>query len=250
MKKIKKGLLENYINNLINESFSTDNAIRVSKRLIPRLQLDNVMDIIKKIFNTTSDVYSPEFVQAVFDYQSKYNDIKVKDGILGPVTLNHMKNNYPELRRALDISKPTDKDIDINDFKERIAKIESMGTGGYKAENPNSSAVGKYQLLWNFWGGRIREFANNPELTKDDFLNDPKLQERYMDHYIKTVLIPETKKLVNRHIESHKYKFETLMALLHFKGYSGSVKWIKHKIDLTSNNNKGTEKYLSGFEKS
>lgn len=133
-------------------------------------------------------------------------------------------------------------------FKESIGQTESKGTGGYKAKNPKSSAVGKYQFLWNTWKDRIKQFSGNPNLTEEDFKNDPALQDSFMEHYDKTVLEPEAVKLQKRHGSKFKNRgiqdIDDAKALLHYQGYGGARHFLTTGEALNPENNKPIKEYL------
>lgn len=136
---------------------------------------------------------------------------------------------------------------------EGIGASESQGTGGYQAKNPTSSAVGKYQILFNKWKDKIREFSGNPNLTEDDFINDPVLQDQFMQHFEKTVLDPDLAKIKKRHavrLKSRKLTDEDdIKTLLHYQGYPGSVHYLKTGESKWPENNMPIEEYLEKARK-
>jgi hypothetical protein len=110
-----------------------------------------------------------------------------------------------------------------------LGKVESGNNP--KAMNKQSSATGEIQMMWSQWGNRIKEFANNPNLTREEFANDANLQKKWADHYVKTVLEPEAKKLQTRYPNELKQQGLTnpqdVQTLLHFQGYPRSAKFLK-----------------------
>lgn len=138
-------------------------------------------------------------------------------------------------------------------LSEGIASQESKGTGGYKAKNPKSSAVGKYQFLWKQWGNKIKQFSGNPNLTEDDFKNDPQLQDAFMEDYRQKVLIPESEKLQKRHGDKFKERgIETLedaQTLIHFQGYPGAAYFLKTGESKFPENNKPVSDYIDEAKK-
>lgn len=79
-----------------------------------------------------------------------------------------------------------------NSIHDEIVANESGGD--YKAENPHSSAVGKYQFLWNTWGGKIKQVTGVS--TKEEFKNSPHAQEDfYNNYYVPNEMMPAVKGL-------------------------------------------------------
>lgn len=138
-------------------------------------------------------------------------------------------------------------------LSEGIASQESKGTGGYKAKNRESSAIGKYQFLWGQWGDDIKKFSGNPNLTEDDFKNDPQLQDSFMEHYRQKVLIPEAEKLQRRHGDKFKeHGIEDLddaQTLIHYQGYNGATHFLKTGKSKFSKNNKPIKGYIDDAKK-
>ena len=83
-------------------------------------------------------------------------------------------------------------------FMARMLYSESNG-GDYAAENKTSSAVGKYQFLWNTWSPKIKSFAKKSgfgeNIGKEDFKNLPELQEAFFEDYTKNTVYPEVVKI-------------------------------------------------------
>lgn len=119
-------------------------------------------------------------------------------------------------------------DTDI--LLEALASVESEGTGGYAAKNPQSSATGRYQFLWNTWGNRIKDFAKNPKLTQEEFRSNPELQDKWAKYYVENVLRPEAEKIEKRFPEDVKKRNLTradLKTAIHFRGYPGASKYVR-----------------------
>lgn len=112
-------------------------------------------------------------------------------------------------------------------IKNIIAQKESGGN--YKALPKKkdgtlaSSAVGKYQFLWNQnkdWIGKITGVT-----TKEGFMNNPEAQEAAFDYWDKTVLTPNAQKIkdelgVNVPLNNIKYS-------IHFAGPKGAYDYFK-----------------------
>jgi len=124
-----------------------------------------------------------------------------------------------------------------------LADVESSG-GDYTATNPKSSAVGKYQFLWNTWGNDIERETGVS--NKQEFLNSPQAQEKFFKHYVNTVLKPQVATLKR---DSNKSD-AALAALIHFQGLSGAKKYLKTGAETASNINMPVEKYLDRVETS
>lgn len=119
-------------------------------------------------------------------------------------------------------------DTDI--LLEALASVESEGTGGYAAKNPQSSATGRYQFLWNTWGNRIKGFSKNPKLTQEEFRSNPELQDKWAKHYVENVLKPEAEQIEKRFPEDVKKRNlsqEDLKTAIHFRGYPGASKYVR-----------------------
>lgn len=107
---------------------------------------------------------------------------------------------------------------------ERIASTESEGN--YKATNKHSSATGKYQFLWGDWGDSIKKVTGVK--SKQEFLNNPKAQDKYYAWYEKHYLAPEVKKL--QAYNKNGLSDEQLMRLVHFRGAGGAKKYLQGKL--------------------
>lgn len=138
-------------------------------------------------------------------------------------------------------------------FTEGIGNPESKGTGGYGARNPKSSAIGKHQIMFSQWKDKIRAFSGNPNLTEEDFLNDPDLQERFMQNFEQTVLEPDAAKLKKRHATLLKARKLTndddIKTLLHYQGYPGTVHYLKTGTSKWPEGNTPIDEYLEKARK-
>ena len=81
-----------------------------------------------------------------------------------------------------------------------IGGVESSSTGGHKAQNPTSTAAGKYQFL-KVHLPDIQKYAkkNGMNVPKDmnGFKNQPILQDAFFMNYAKTFLYPRAKTSMN-----------------------------------------------------
>lgn len=104
-----------------------------------------------------------------------------------------------------------------------------------KAMNKQSSATGEIQMMWSQWGNKIRKFAGNPNLTREQFANDTDLQNRWADYYVETVLKPEAAKLEKRYPDQLKQQGltnpEDVQTLIHFQGYPRSSRFLRSGLE-------------------
>ncbi len=160
---------------------------------------------------------------------------------------------YPDT--ALDITqkniswekkeKEDKEEINIQKIKNGIFANESKNLKDpYKAENPTSSAVGKYQFLWNTRKEKITPITGISD--KETYKNSPEQQEKFMDYVIQHDHIPTAKKL---QVQYPNRKLPELIMLLHFKWEAGTLDWIKNEVDKTTANNISIDKYLNNFQK-
>lgn len=99
----------------------------------------------------------------------------------------------------------------------------------YKSTNSDSSAVGKYQFLW---GDEIKEKNTGKRSghhtmimkvtgvkSKEEFLNSPEAQEKYMQYVYEHDYKPTINKLKSQY---NGMSDDLLSALLHFQGEGGT----------------------------
>lgn len=148
------------------------------------------------------------------------------------------------------------EDPEMEAWLEGIAAVESGGVADpYKARNPKTTAVGKHQFIWSFWGEKskhIKNFANNPNLTMEDFMNDPDLQERYVRYYYKDQVKNQAKGLAATYKNVLKARgirdTNDVKAVLHFRGYDTTEQFLKTGIEPdTEGYNKTIKQYLETF---
>ena len=135
--------------------------------------------------------------------------------------------------------------IDIKKIKEGIFASESQHEKDpYKANNSTSSAIGKYQFLWNSRKDKIKEIT---KITNEkDYINNPEQQEFFMDYVIQNIYLPKAKEYTNTY---PTWKLPELIMLIHFKGEKWALDWIKDKKDNTITNNISIDKYITNFKK-
>ena len=148
------------------------------------------------------------------------------------------------------------EDPEMESWLEGIAAVETGGQADpYKARNPETSAVGKHQFIWSFWGDKskhIQKFAQNPNLTVDDFVNDPDLQERYVRYYYKDQVKNQANNLATKYKDQLKARgirdVNDVKAIIHFRGYDTAEYFLKTGIEpKTEARNKTIPQYLEDF---
>ncbi len=132
-------------------------------------------------------------------------------------------------------------------FLKAIGSVESGNNP--RAKNKQTSATGEHQFMWSQWGDDIQRFAGDPELTRDDFANNPDLQKRWSEYYVKNILDPEVEKLKQRYPEQLKSRGLTnqddLRSLVHFQGYNRSSEYARTgKVPATKAKNISVPEYI------
>lgn len=124
-------------------------------------------------------------------------------------------------------------------FTDDIVANESGGN--YKAVNPNSSAAGKYQFLWNTWKDKIKRVTGVN--SKQEFLNNPDAQDSfYNDYYVPNELMPAVTRLKKRGTD---LSTEQLAKLVHFRGEQGASDYLQGKVsDKPETYNSSISKYI------
>jgi hypothetical protein len=121
--------------------------------------------------------------------------------------------------------KPSNEEQSSGDLREIIAAKESGGNYEALPKKKDgtlaSSAVGKYQFLWNQNKDWIEEVTG--VTTKTGFMHNPEAQEKAFDYWDQNVLTPNAIKIkkelgVNAPIENIKYA-------IHFAGPTGAYKY-------------------------
>lgn len=128
--------------------------------------------------------------------------------------------------------------VDADKLSKSIGETESGNK--YDSTNPNSSATGKYQFLWNDFGGSIKKVTGVK--SQKEFLNNPDAQEKFFQYHVENNLKPAVEKLSD--FNDDGYTQEQLAALAHFKGEEGAKEWLTAHQDKTSKNNKSIEEYV------
>lgn len=119
----------------------------------------------------------------------------------------------------------TPQDVDNLSFIDRIAAVESQGSGNYTASNGNMT--GRYQFDWSQWGDDI--MRETGVKSRQEFMNNPKAQDAFMTGwYDQEVLNKEAGPL----FEQFKTVFpdadmETIKMAIHQAGSSNIRKGLK-----------------------
>lgn len=139
--------------------------------------------------------------------------------------------------------------FNIKNYKNKIAGIESRGSGNYSADNRgrgasdpwNKRALGRYQFTIETLRGFDVAIMNEQDIA--NFKNNPDLQERVMDEFTKQHinLIRRNPKVVAQ-IMSGKYSIEQVLAAMHLGG-AGALRKVE-RGDLA-----GTDYFGTSFAK-
>lgn len=149
------------------------------------------------------------------------------------------KESLEKSRYKTRVSSFRNSNNSIGSFTDDIVKKESGGN--YQATNPNSSAAGKYQFLWNTWRDEIAQFTGVK--SKQDFLNNPEAQDRfYNEYYLPNELLPAVKRLKSK---GFNLDTDTLAKLVHFRGEKGAYDYLTGKVgDKPESYNMSISKYI------
>jgi hypothetical protein len=139
---------------------------------------------------------------------------------------------------STDISANFNKVFGSRGLDNEIAAVESGGN--YQAENPHSTAVGKYQFLWSKWGDDIRKVTGIS--SKEEFKNNPQAQENFYSYYKQHNLAPAVVNLSQ--FNRVGLSPSQLAKLVHFKGEAGARKYLTTGRDDTSKHNISIPSYL------
>jgi hypothetical protein len=134
-----------------------------------------------------------------------------------------VEKNLPMEATAIRSITPTrDDDTDIRMI---IGAKESSNNYGALPKRKDgtlaSSAVGKYQFLWNGHKEKIQALTGIS--SKEDFRNNPDAQEKYFNYWNDTVLTPiaeDIKKAFNPN-----YSMNEIKQIIHFQGPTGAKKF-------------------------
>lgn len=144
-------------------------------------------------------------------------------------------------------------------FKKGISHVES--SGGRNLWNENSSGTGKYQFLYN----EIKHLPEMKGISREQFRDNPELQEKVMDMAMndKLVGVPGLYKNAEDLTRDYKdslgdkwnFREDEIAAMSHFLGRQGARKYLRSLRDgvsyevSDSKNNKSVEDYLATYNK-
>lgn len=132
---------------------------------------------------------------------------------------------------------------------QRIAAKESVGSGGYRAYNSSGGgegAVGKYQFRWTQHKDKIRKYANNPNLTKEQFMDNPELQDSFFENEWIPKYITQDVNTLRKEGLGKNLSDEDMQTLVHYQGLGRSRKYLKGELsDKPESYNMPISKYMS-----
>lgn len=165
------------------------------------------------------------------NYEVEQYQVPSIDAIVGSTVVNPFEfAQQPEFAPQGNFYQaPEQEDVNVGpasqSFKEQIALRESGGN--YKALPKKkdgtlaSSAVGKYQFLWNYHNKTIQQVTGVK--TKEEFMNNPDAQEQYFDYWDKTVLTPYAKRIMQTYRPDQTA--DEVKMMIHFTGPQGALDW-------------------------
>ena len=124
--------------------------------------------------------------------------------------------------------------------------VANESGGNYQAYNPHGGgegAVGKYQFRWTAHKDKIRRFAGNPKLSKEEFMASPQLQDSfYQEYWTPHELMPAVDRLKRK---GAKMSPTQLAKLVHFRGEQGALDYLQGKVnDKPESYNMSISKYI------
>lgn len=145
-------------------------------------------------------------------------------------------NKKAETERVLKAAQEREKDLFVDKFMKYIDKAENTGSDGkYTKENPYTrvalgkgnipierGAVGKYQISEKDWEPEIAKFAKEKGYKytgMDSFKNNPILQEEYMKHHVRNILLDKYYPQITNDFGDAGMTKEQLLAGVHYAGY-------------------------------
>lgn len=179
------------------------------------LQLDGSLEQFKNFLTT------PDGAKKVYD---KYG--LAKDGSFEQFSnFIGLSSSKPLVSNPNNQLKPIG--YDLNEVKDFIGMMETSGTNNYAAINQaGSSARGKYQIMWT--KDHVPTITKRYGITtEEEWLNNPEIQEDYMDYLIKDVYNSRLPELKQYAIQRGKdYSDQELMWMLHHSWIANAKKYI------------------------
>lgn len=137
---------------------------------------------------------------------------------------------FPDLSSVEEQGTPQYLKAPVDPYKELergIFQVESINqTDPYKARNPDSDALGKYQFIPSVHRKFIKQQTGidvQDEKGRKAFLSNPEAQEKYFKWHAKNTLNPQVKRMRKKHKDKLNHLSDNeIMALLHFN-WTGAV---------------------------
>ena len=157
-----------------------------------------------------------------------------------------------------------DIDAVIEKLKVGIAGVESKGSGGYTAQNSQSTAAGKYQFLKEWLPDRngkkgIISYAADLGYdveTLEDFKALPALQDAYFEYYAKEIIIPEAEAIIKKG-NPQNLAIDQVAAVVHYQGGPAATRQVttgnfkaatKKGVNGATEDNAGVLQYLKVYD--
>lgn len=137
---------------------------------------------------------------------------------------------FPDLSSVEEQGTPQYLKAPVDPYKELergIFQVESINQPNpYKARNPDSDALGKYQFIPSVHRKFIKQQTGidvQGEKGRKAFLSNPEAQEKYFKWHAKNTLNPQVKRMRKKHKDKLNHLSDNeIMALLHFN-WTGAV---------------------------
>ena len=171
-----------------------------------------------------------------FDEWSVMDDFSIEDDWLNDFFVDE------------ELKTPVYKGLKNNSSYSSSNIVQKESGGNYKAFNSaggGEGAVGKYQFRWTTHKPKIRAFAGNPNLTAEQFMNSPELQDAFYEQYwIPNELTPSVNRIKRAGV-GKGYSDDELSSLVHFRGEKGAIDYLTGKVgDKPESYNMSISKYI------
>lgn len=174
-----------------------------------------------------SEISSAKTIKKPVDLINKANMLAAEKSTVPPIQDNTQvakKPVFPEVIAGQALPEVpaellANSSLDVEKFRKETIDTES--DGNYQATNPNSSAVGAYQFLWNTHGKDIRKVTGVK--SRQEFLNSKEAQDQYFNWHTDKIIRPAVQELAQLGASMGLSKND-LAKLVHFRGPSGARK--------------------------
>ena len=215
---------DNY--NLMNQMFSDFGYNPISKELVAKEDKTNNYKTkvskpeLKRMGNKKTSQESKSLEEQVSEANARLGLMENKTESKKTTV---QKKNKEEISQNRKINTPV---INLS-IEDRIHNSESKYAGSYKATNGN--ALGKYQHMWSVHNKEIEKITgvNN----KEDYLNNPKAQEKYQSHLLKQHYAAAKKWLSKAREIYPDITLDDLAMINHFQPAT-LVKFAQGRVDL------------------